>query len=437
MQATVDRPGFSSNLFTKKHIRIVRTLSVDSLEMAQTLSVDNTWPNKIEYAISIPTKSYPIGSPIPISFKLVPLLKGLSIAKIICTLKEYQSFTIKAGYHGSPAAKEVDRTICSTTLTDIEKDVPNWEIEQSLQIPPTLTDCVQDCEVGHIKIRHKLKFTVSLQNPDGHVSELRAALPVSLLIPPQLFNGGGSFTTMNPNDPDNQLPSYDSHIYDLLYDGIETPLPSGMNTPAQSRSRRNSMDGADSQNTEATHRALVAGLHRLTMTPNGHRTPPVNGHVVSSGVDTGTATPSSGHSTPHRSAPNSFTPAFSVDELAASLEHSHSGASSVRQSPRITPQEHEPPAPFTAEDMEGLNRIPSYGTATTRAAAGPLSSSLPDYENTGSTTNSGASTPSLAQPAALTAVPPSLARPPAARTTSHRSGVLRAAHDRFTRARDH
>lgn len=432
MQAIIDRPGFASNLLTRKHIRIVRTLSIDSLEMAQTLSVDNTWPNKIEYAISIPTKSYPIGSPIPISFKLVPLLKGLNIAKIVCTLKEYQSFTIKSGHHGSPAAKEVDRTVCSVTLSELEKDVPNWEIEQNLQLPSALTECIQDCEVGHIKIRHKLKFTVSLQNPDGHISELRAALPISLLIPPQLFSGGTNFSAMNPTDPENQLPSYDSHVYDRLYDGIETPLPSGMNTPAQSRSRRNSIEG-DSHDSEATHRALVAGLHRLT-TVSGQSTPPinVNGHANGSGGSTGLATPTSGNTTPYRSAPNSFTPAFSVDELAASLEGT---TRPVRHgSPAIMAQDNEIPAPFTAEEMEGLSRIPSYGTATTRAAAGPLSGSLPDYNTSApiSTNNSGSNTPLHAQPSA-----PMLARPPAARTASHRSGVLRAAHDRLTRSRDH
>ncbi|CCG82675.1 Arrestin domain-containing protein [Taphrina deformans PYCC 5710] len=429
MQAVVERPGFSSNLCTKKNIRIVRTLSIDSLEMAQTLSVDNTWPNKLEYSISIPTKSYPIGSPIPINFKLVPLLKGLSIAKIVCTLKEYQAYSIKSGYHGVSATKEVDRTICSTTLMDIEKDVPNWEIDQSLTIPSSLTDCVQDCEVAHIRVRHKLKFIVSLQNPDGHVSELRAALPVSLLIPPQLFSDGFS-APLNPTDPQNQLPSYDSHIYDRLYDGIETPLPSGMNTPAQSRSRRNSNEGGGNLETEAARRALVAGLHRLTAA-SGTNTPSAT--FNGSGIDTGSATPNSGHSTPHRSAPSSFTPAFSVDELVTSLQHTGSIHSAGR-SPHMPPQEREVPAPFTADEIEGLSRIPSYGTATTRAAAAPLSSSLPDYDHSQpiSGANSGTATPNHVQPTA-----PTLARPEAARTASHRSGVLRAAHDRFTRARDH
>lgn len=405
-------------------------MSVDSLEMAQTLSVDNTWPNKIEYSISIPTKSYPIGSPIPITFKMVPLLKGLSIAKIICTLKEYQSFTIKAGYHGSPAAKEVDRTVCSATLVDIEKEVPSWEIEQSLPIPPSLSECVQDCEVGHIKVRHKLKFTVSLQNPDGHVSELRAALPVSLLIPPQLFGGGANFSAMNATDPENQLPSYDSHVYDRLYDGIETPLPSGMNTPAQSRSRRGSIEGPGNHESEAARRALVAGLHQLTAM-NGSGSAPIS--VGGSGHNTGSATPNSGSSTPFRSTPNSYTPAFSLDELSQSLQQTGTTGRSVGASPHMQPHESEVPAPFTAQEMEGLNRIPSYDTATTRAAAAPLSNSLPDYDHSAprSVNVSGTTTPSTAQPAA-----PALTRPLAARTATHRSGVLRAAHDRFTRARD-
>ncbi|ORY81456.1 or S-antigen, N-terminal domain-domain-containing protein [Protomyces lactucae-debilis] len=414
MTATVERPGFAHNLTTHKTLRVVRTLSIDSLEMAQTLSVDNTWPNKIEYAISIPTKSYPIGSTIPINFKLVPLLKGLQIAKIVCVLKEYQSLSIENGYHGAPAKKEVDRTIATCTIDNLDKNVPNWDIDESLTIPSSLNKCTQDCEVVHIKIRHKLKFTVGLQNPDGHISELRAALPVSLLIPPTLFSGGTSYSNLNSADPANQLPCYESHIWDRLYDGVETPLPSGANTPARSRRGSFEAGAAGTLDSEVQRRALMAGLNRLTTSnpgSTGHQTPPIpvgNGSAHA----TGSVTPASGHSTPHlRSLPNSYShPTFTEAELSASLAASGdpipvSGASnSAITSPHLRPgassveHSHMPsddtPAPFTDEEVISLSRIPSYTTATTRAAAAPLSSSLPDYMND-SAPGTGTSTPHL------------------------------------------
>lgn len=419
MQAIVDRPGFSSKLITKKSIRILRTFSADSSEMAQTLSVDSTWPQKIEYAISIPTSSYPMGSSLPISFNLVPLVKGIGIAKIVCSLKEYQSHHIKTGYSNQISHKEVDRTICSTTLTDFDTDVTQWVIEQSLLIPDQLSNCVQDCEAGAFKVRHKAKFVVSISNPDGHISELRAALPVTILIPPQLF-GGSSMPMMNPSDPENQLPSYDSHVYDRMYDGIATPLPSGMNTPALSRSRRNSTEAPDTDS-EAHRRALVDGLSRLT-SMSGSRSGPVS----VSGSRSGSITPY------NRSAPNSYTSAPGFSLLAGSPGAPDVEHRSYPHSPMNTTflDDAVPPVPFTAEDLLELNRIPSYGTASTYATAGPSSRDLPQYDESSNQSTgpaSGSNTP---------AVTPSVARPPAARTTSHRAGVLRAAHDRLTRSRD-
>lgn len=397
--------------------------------MAHTLSIDNTWPDKIEYSINIPTKSYPLGSRLPISFNILSLLKGVSIPKIAITLKEYQVYLITRGLNNGPGIKEVDRTICTTTVPDLDPNATQWVLEHSLQIPSALTECVQDCEAGQMKIRHKLKFVVSIMNPDGHISELRAALPVTILLPPQLF-GGIDFSFLDPTNPRNQLPTYDSHIYDRLYDGLETPLPSGMNTPATSRSRSNSIDVPVRQENEISHRALMDGLSSLTSI-NGQRSTPVS--ISGSYGNTGSTTPVSGSATPYRSAPGSYSAAFTSDELAASLgpEVEHR---SVAHSPNIAAVDiqNPPPLPFSTEDLEALNRIPSYSTATTRAAAGPISNSLPDYnmaevEETGGNTASGVAQELTSQP---------LARPPVARVTSHRSGVLRTAHDRLTRSRN-
>jgi hypothetical protein len=49
-----------------------------------------------------------------------------------------------------------------------------WTITKELPLPKKLTKCLQDCSVHGIKIRHKVKLTVALKNPDGHVSEVRS-----------------------------------------------------------------------------------------------------------------------------------------------------------------------------------------------------------------------------------------------------------------------
>ena len=69
-------------MIAKKRLRIIRTLTSDAVELSETIAVDNTWPNKVEYSLSCPTKAIAIGSSTPITMTLVPLLKGLQLGDI-------------------------------------------------------------------------------------------------------------------------------------------------------------------------------------------------------------------------------------------------------------------------------------------------------------------------------------------------------------------
>lgn len=62
IQATIERSKFATDLICKKHMRIIRTLTPDAVELSETMSVDNTWPNKVDYSISVPAKAIAIGS---------------------------------------------------------------------------------------------------------------------------------------------------------------------------------------------------------------------------------------------------------------------------------------------------------------------------------------------------------------------------------------
>jgi Mg-chelatase subunit ChlI len=48
-----------------------------------------------------------------------------------------------------------------------------YTLRETMELPKTLSECMQDVNVHGIKIRHKLKFIVALHNPDGHTSEVR------------------------------------------------------------------------------------------------------------------------------------------------------------------------------------------------------------------------------------------------------------------------
>ncbi|CAM1509876.1 Fc.00g002110.m01.CDS01 [Cosmosporella sp. VM-42] len=76
LHATVDRAGaFKPNLHGMKEVSIVRVPDQMSLEMTEPISISRQWEDQLHYDIIISGKSFPIGSKIPIAFKLTPLAK--------------------------------------------------------------------------------------------------------------------------------------------------------------------------------------------------------------------------------------------------------------------------------------------------------------------------------------------------------------------------
>ena len=76
LHATVDRSGaFKPNLHGVKEVSIVRLPDQLSLEMTEPISISRQWEDQLHYDIMISGKSFPIGSKIPIAFKLTPLAK--------------------------------------------------------------------------------------------------------------------------------------------------------------------------------------------------------------------------------------------------------------------------------------------------------------------------------------------------------------------------
>ncbi|PNY26259.1 arrestin-related trafficking adapter [Tolypocladium capitatum] len=76
LHATVDRAGaFKPNLHGMKEVSIVRLPDQMSLETTEPISINRQWEDQLHYDIVISGKSFPIGSKIPIAFKLTPLAK--------------------------------------------------------------------------------------------------------------------------------------------------------------------------------------------------------------------------------------------------------------------------------------------------------------------------------------------------------------------------
>lgn len=355
LSATIERGKWANNIHAKKYFRVIRTIGSDSFELSQTVSIENTWPGKIDYAISIPSKAVAIGSHVPVSLVLQPLVKGLKLGQVKVQLAELIQLSTPLGQTSS---KDRIAHEFLLPLPDSEtQSLDSWEVHEMVPLPTSLTKCTQDAVVGSfIKVAHKLKFAVPLINPDGHTSELRASLPIFLFISPNvsitsanptnlvvpgtetsedvLFGpssnsepssrlgstlnlpgslgsmSGSSSSSANPISSlmdSNAPPDYQSHVYDRLYSGLpsstSSPEGSGTSTPYVS-SRRNSIgENGDAQLGMTAlpvdeRSQLAAGLRALALAQS--RDPRIN--IIGSGSSSvspgNTPSMTSGPSTP-------------------------------------------------------------------------------------------------------------------------------------------
>jgi len=239
---------YTKDIVIRKPLRIIRTLDSSALELAHAMSVENVWTNKIEYSISTPTKAVIFGTSLQVDFRLVPLLKGLVIGKVTTQVKEEQEFVLDPEF-GAPtynSVQKVDRVVASDEYTInnetdaqiLDEEAEGYQFSRFIELPKTLNKCLQDCNVNGVKVKHKLKFNVQLHNPDGHISELRANLPISLYISPSLpINENNDLVDQTPyaarmaqvHDADHSAPPlYGEHQFDQLYSGVD---PNGYGTP--------------------------------------------------------------------------------------------------------------------------------------------------------------------------------------------------------------
>lgn len=236
---------YAKDIVIRKPLRIIRTLNPSALELAHAMTVANVWPNKIEYSISTPSKAVIYGTSIHVEFRLVSLLKGLKIGTITTQVVETQEFSINPeavssflNNHRSTRVVAEDEYTVPEEPEILDEEVEGYKFSRHLDLPKSLTKCMQDVNTKGIKIRHKLKFNVLLHNPDEHTSELRATLPVSLYISPSLaINENNELVDQSPlaacraieSDLTHRAPPlYGEHQLDQMYSGLDV---SGYRTP--------------------------------------------------------------------------------------------------------------------------------------------------------------------------------------------------------------
>lgn len=298
LRANVVRSGFSSNFHTSKLFTLHRTYMNEALEFNQTLEIENTWPGKIMYSLTLPFKAYAAGDEIPVMLKFMPLAKGVRVMTVQSVLKEYTLVHTRHSQHSdqrvassvkhelkngratlvpenhigrvggrstatTPAASAANSRAPSPTRTpmpnrasssrpadsyfptqtagagpstgepaptsdteDNEEDINigDDEVNTSITIPvPAFT--TPSHTIHPVYVTHKIKWSCSISNADGHVSELRCALPILILNHSMLEEArAASAATRNllfgtGSADDSQvidLPSYNNHVYDRV-----------------------------------------------------------------------------------------------------------------------------------------------------------------------------------------------------------------------------
>lgn len=384
LKATVARGKLAYDLHAYKRLRIIRTLESSALEFLHSMSVENIWPNKVEYSILIPQKAIVFGSSVPLEMRFTPLLKGLDLGDITVRLVEMHDIMVQGptGHALKEHRKEREVTHWTVQMNreehwcDMIEDSgqEGWVIHTTLDLPRKIGKCMQDVNVQGIKIRHKLKMVVALKNPDGHVSELRATLPLTIFLSPNMpLDEEGNLVhgvpiSATPDEARTMAPpTYGDHVLDEIFrdadnDGLQTPgVRSGVSSPFYAQSRAGSTENLAamlrmSDSTEITPQALQSRLQSVSLDPSQR-----NRSWPSS--LSGAATPHHPHDS-HADA----TPTSVPLSRQSSPEHS-SGTTS--------PQHVDLP------DLTQLSKVPSYQTAV-KTPVKPLmassqSGALPDY----------------------------------------------------------
>jgi hypothetical protein len=436
------------DIVIRKPLRVVRTLDSSALELSHAMSVENIWPNKIEYSISIPNKAVAFGSFVQVDFKLISLLKGLVIGNVSTQVKEEQEFVVDPEWGVSALNNGVTKSdrVIGTDLYKVDAAVDEqvidevaegYQFSRYLELPKSLNQCLQDCNVKGIKIRHKVKFNVQLHNPDGHISELRANLPISLYISPSLpINENNDLVDQTPqagraaiaNDLANAAPPvYGQHTLDALYSdvtGYRTP-GTALSTPGTPylHSRHASSDNlaslaAMANGSYVSPAALQTRLQNLRAGDSliqdlrGNEDSEIQSLGVPAEVRSRSNSASGANADdyfqPHDASNGSTHPRISPSDVGANSgnpSHTPSYPASNLMSRRTSEEEEGQISgtrtPFPQYDhMEDLARVPSYSTAVKT----PAPRQLPDQSISLPTYGAAVTIPS----------PPALAEPPTA-----------------------
>lgn len=299
----------------------------------------------------------------------------------------------------------------------LNEEAEGYQFSRFLELPKSLKSCLQDCNIKGVKVRHKIKFNVQLHNPDGHVSELRANLPVTFYLSPALpLDENDELVDQTPHADRQALanedihaapPLYGQHRLDQLFSdlsltGYHTPAGHSSSTTPYSLSRNISSENvthfepptnlpvpisSSPSNHNLNPAALRSRLQNLRGSPVNAQSPLVNEQTSPENTGPSPAdrnsnqgdyfcrTGSSGHLLGQ--SPNMPNSILSVPD-GEDVSRRTSAEASAETTDLVSSGAHTPQGQYY--HAEDLSRVPSYSTAVrTPVPRTSVDSGLPSY----------------------------------------------------------
>lgn len=266
LKATVERSTFIQNTVKKKEIRVVRCVLPSEFELVQSLEIHNTWAQKMVYDISVPSKLYAFNDTIPISFKILPIASHLKVHAIMASIKEYCTYT--ANGHKKTETRIVRLMRLDNPFSEAistASSPPTWNRVLDLSVPSKSPIIFADADSDMIRIRHRLKFVITLANADGHISELRCAVQIIVV---ESFAATEELTN---------LPAYDEMWRSVPYhpEVVET-LRTRTSISEQGSSEPVVLSPSSGELHDSRQPVTITGWSRLLSVSSSAMPPPIN-----------------------------------------------------------------------------------------------------------------------------------------------------------------
>ena len=162
---------------------ILRSITRDALEYQQTLDIENTWPEKLMYAITLPHKAWAAGDTLTAIVKLSPLAKGIYVQAITSSINETTKICTRGLTHENlRVVASVTHEIIDHQAVEVEVASPN----QALTAHSTHTPQSASPHSGPSSLYHHLHHSSHQQEEqeDFGLDNNDVVTHINLSIPP-------------------------------------------------------------------------------------------------------------------------------------------------------------------------------------------------------------------------------------------------------------